>query len=234
MYKGLFKSFPNGLTCCNLLSGCAAVKSAFEGNPRLAFMLVLAGAAFDFLDGFAARRLKISSAVGKELDSLADVITFGLAPSAMAFDLLCKAAVPESMAGAAQVYPYTAFVMTAFSALRLAKFNLDSRQSSSFIGLPTPANALFWGSAACSANAALLASPASVYAVVFMVFASSALLVCEIPMFALKFKNFTWADNKVRYMFLAASAAFVIVFGIGGFSVSALLYILVSLLTEKR
>ena len=234
MYSVLFRNFPNALTCCNLISGCIAVKFAFEGNPRLAFLFIIIGAVFDFFDGFAARKLKVSSPIGKELDSLADVITFGLAPSAMVFDMLRISAVPESMFGAAEIYPYTAFVMAAFSALRLAKFNLDSRQTTSFIGLPTPANALFWGSAACSVNAALLASPAAVYAIIFMVFATSALLVSEIPMFALKFKNFTFKDNKVRYVFLVVSLAFIIAFGIGGFAVAILWYLMLSLLTEKR
>lgn len=234
MYSVLFRNFPNALTCCNLISGCIAVKFALEGNPRLAFLFIIIGAVFDFFDGFAARKLKVSSPIGKELDSLADVITFGLAPSAMVFDMLRISAVPESMFGAAEIYPYTAFVMTAFSALRLAKFNLDSRQTTSFIGLPTPANALFWGSAACSVNAALLASSAAVYAIIFMVFATSALLVSEIPMFALKFKNFTFKDNKVRYVFLVVSLAFIIAFGIGGFAVAILWYLMLSLLTEKR
>ena len=234
MYSVLFRNFPNVLTCCNLISGCIAVKFALEGNPRLAFLFIIIGAVFDFFDGFAARKLKVSSPIGKELDSLADVITFGLAPSAMVFDMLRISAVPESMFGAAEIYPYTAFVMAAFSALRLAKFNLDSRQTTSFIGLPTPANALFWGSAACSVNAALLASPAAVYAIIFMVFATSALLVSEIPMFALKFKNFTFKDNKVRYVFLVVSLAFIIAFGIGGFAVAILWYLMLSLLTEKR
>lgn len=234
MYSVLFRNFPNALTCCNLISGCIAVKFALEGNPRLAFLFIIIGAVFDFFDGFAARKLKVPSPIGKELDSLADVITFGLAPSAMVFDMLRISAVPESMFGAAEIYPYTAFVMAAFSALRLAKFNLDSRQTTSFIGLPTPANALFWGSAACSVNAALLASPAAVYAIIFMVFATSALLVSEIPMFALKFKNFTFKDNKVRYVFLVVSLAFIIAFGIGGFAVAILWYLMLSLLTEKR
>lgn len=234
MYSVLFRNFPNALTCCNLISGCIAVKFALEGNPRLAFLFIIIGAVFDFFDGFAARKLKVSSPIGKELDSLADVITFGLAPSAMVFDMLRISTVPESMFGAAEIYPYTAFIMAAFSALRLAKFNLDSRQTTSFIGLPTPANALFWGSAACSVNAALLASPAAVYAIIFMVFATSALLVSEIPMFALKFKNFTFKDNKVRYVFLVVSLAFIIAFGIGGFAVAILWYLMLSLLTEKR
>ena len=108
MYSVLFRNFPNALTCCNLISGCIAVKFALEGNPRLAFLFIIIGAVFDFFDGFAARKLKVSSPIGKELDSLADVITFGLAPSAMVFDMLRISAVPESMFGAAEIYPYTA------------------------------------------------------------------------------------------------------------------------------
>ena len=228
------KQIPNLITCMNVISGTLAIFLAMYGLLTAAAILILVGMVFDFFDGMTARLLHVKSEIGKELDSLADVITFGLAPSAMVFDMLRISTVPESMFGAAEIYPYTAFVMAAFSALRLAKFNLDSRQTTSFIGLPTPANALFWGSAACSVNAALLASPAAVYAIIFMVFATSALLVSEIPMFALKFKNFTFKDNKVRYVFLVVSLAFIIAFGIGGFAVAILWYLMLSLLTEKR
>lgn len=189
---------------------------------------------FDFFDGFTARALKVSSPIGKELDSLADDITFGFAPSAIAFMMLKQCAVPDSLLGAQKIYPYAAFVMAAFSALRLAKFNLDERQTSSFIGMPTPANALFWGALACSVNAELLASPAAAYIIILMVFGSSALLVSEIPMFALKFKNYSWKDNKVKYIFLALSLAVIIPFGIGGLAIAILLYLMLSLLTEKR
>lgn len=234
MFNELKKSLPNGLTCCNLISGCIAVSYALGGDAQTALLFIIIGAVFDFFDGFTARALKVSSPIGKELDSLADDITFGFAPSAIAFIMLKQCAVPDSLLGAQKIYPYAAFVMAAFSALRLAKFNLDERQTSSFIGMPTPANALFWGALACSVNAELLASSAAAYIIILMVFGSSALLVSEIPMFALKFKNYSWKDNKVKYIFLALSLAVIIPFGIGGLAIAILLYLMLSLLTEKH
>ena len=234
MFNELKKSLPNGLTCCNLISGCIAVSYALGGDAQTALLFIIIGAVFDFFDGFTARALKVSSPIGKELDSLADDITFGFAPSAIAFMMLKQCAVPDSLLGAQKIYPYAAFVMAAFSALRLAKFNLDERQTSSFIGMPTPANALFWGALACSVNAELLASSAAAYIIILMVFGSSALLVSEIPMFALKFKNYSWKDNKVKYIFLALSLAVIIPFGIGGLAIAILLYLMLSILTEKR
>ena len=234
MFNELKKSLPNGLTCCNLISGCIAVSYALGGDAQTALLFIIIGAVFDFFDGFTARALKVSSPIGKELDSLADDITFGFAPSAIAFMMLKQCAVPDSLLGAQKIYPYAAFVMAAFSALRLAKFNLDEHQTSSFIGMPTPANALFWGALACSVNAELLASSAAAYIIILMVFGSSALLVSEIPMFALKFKNYSWKDNKVKYIFLALSLAVIIPFGIGGLAIAILLYLMLSLLTEKR
>lgn len=234
MFNELKKSLPNGLTCCNLISGCIAVSYALGGDAQTALLFIIIGAMFDFFDGFTARALKVSSPIGKELDSLADDITFGFVPSAIAFMMLKQCAVPDSLLGAQKIYPYAAFVMAAFSALRLAKFNLDERQTSSFIGMPTPANALFWGALACSVNAELLASSAAAYIIILMVFGSSALLVSEIPMFALKFKNYSWKDNKVKYIFLALSLAVIIPFGISGLAIAILLYLMLSLLTEKR
>lgn len=234
MASGFLKSLPNGITCCNLISGSIATAFAFAGEPRMAFLFIIIGAVFDFFDGFAARMLHVSSPIGKELDSLADDITFGLAPSAMAFEMLRQCAVPHELLGAQAIYPYAAFVMAAFSALRLAKFNLDARQTSSFIGLPTPPNAIFWGAVASSINPELLASPLAAYAILFFVFVSSAMLVSEIPMFSLKFKNFTWHDNKVRYVFLGVSALLIIFFRLPGLAIVILWYVMLALLTEKR
>lgn len=141
------KHIPNTLTCCNLISGCIATYWAFNANYELALLFVVIGAVFDFFDGFAARLLHVSSNIGKELDSLADDITFGFAPSAVIFSMLRSLSTPQvplfNSPLVAEVLPYVAFVMAAFSALRLAKFNLDERQTTSFIGMPTPANALF-------------------------------------------------------------------------------------------
>ena len=136
MASYIVRSIPNTLTCCNLLSGCGATLTAINsGDFKLALLYIIIGAVFDFFDGFAARMLHVSSPIGKELDSLADVITFGMAPAAIVWAYLNTCHFPLS------IFP---FLMVAFSALRLAKFNLDERQTSSFIGLPTPANALFW------------------------------------------------------------------------------------------
>ena len=149
------KHIPNTITCCNLISGCIATFYAFQNEFELALLFIIIGAVFDFFDGMTARLLGVSSdffdgmtarllgvssPIGKELDSLADDITFGFAPSAIIFGYLC------SFHTHIFILPFLAFIMAAFSALRLAKFNLDERQALGFIGLPTPANALFWGS----------------------------------------------------------------------------------------
>ena len=131
-------NIPNIITCLNLISGCIATYWAFQGDYRMALLFIVIGAVFDFFDGRVARLLQVSSPIGKELDSLADDITFGFAPSAIIFSYLSQFSILDS-----QLMPFLAFVMVAFSALRLAKFNLDERPALGFIGLPTPANALF-------------------------------------------------------------------------------------------
>ena len=140
----LIKNLPNAVTCCNLLAGAAAVMMAAEGQFRYALLLIIAGAVFDFLDGLTARALKVQSPIGKELDSLADCITFGLAPSVMLMQTIRLQTEASNYAWG--WWSAVALLMAAFSALRLAKFNTDERQTSSFIGLATPANALFWAS----------------------------------------------------------------------------------------
>ena len=198
------KIIPNLFTCCNLICGCIATYCAFHHGHTLAFLFILGGAFFDFFDGMIARALGVSGRFGVELDSLADNITFGLAPSAMIFTLFCHVSYPQILATPFwfDVMPFTAFIMAAFSALRLAKFNIDERQHTSFIGMPTPANAIFWG-ALISSNEAWLTGPHfnAAFLFAFMIL-SSWLLVCEIPMFSLKFKNSSWADNKIKYIFL--------------------------------
>lgn len=173
---------------------------AFEGQFLSAFVLILVGALFDFCDGMSARLLKVSSPIGKELDSLADCITFGLAPTMMLVQ-----SVRLSTMNSNYEWGYWALVgllMAAFSALRLAKFNCDERQTSSFIGLATPANAIFWGS--LIAQYPELPAVAEWVPVVMMavMVVSCYLLVCELPMFSLKFHDLKWANNKVRYVFL--------------------------------
>ncbi len=195
-------NFPNALTCCNLICGCMATGAAFHARFEWALLMIVIGAVFDFFDGIAARALHISSPIGKELDSLADVVTFGVAPSAMLFQLFGLVLYPAWLQPVADYLPYTAFLVAAFSALRLAKFNLDDRQLTSFIGLPTPANALFWASLIV-AEGAFLCSPRfnAVFLFLFML-AACFFLIAEVPLFALKFKNLSWQDNRVKFIFL--------------------------------
>ncbi len=200
--KGVRGSLPNTLTCCNLICGCIATGCAFYGNYHWAVHMIVLGAVFDFFDGMVARALGVSSSIGKELDSLADVVTFGVAPSSILFYLFHEVHCPELLMPVKGILPYTAFLMAAFSALRLAKFNLDERQHQQFIGLPTPANALFWGSLVLGQHAFLVSLKFNAVFLFLFMLLFCMLLVSEVPMLALKFKNFTWADNKHRYIFL--------------------------------
>ena len=197
---------PNGITSCNLICGCIATGSAFVGHMNTAFFFILLGAFFDFFDGFSSRLLKVPSKMGIELDSLADCVTFGVAPAAMIFNLFTKVRYPELMYNPMcfRLLPFTAFLLAAFSAYRLAKFNLDERQHTSFLGLPTPACAIFWG-ALISSSWSYLVGPRfnAVFLFAFMIMFCF-LLVSEIPMFALKFTTYAWRNktNIVRYSFL--------------------------------
>lgn len=184
------------------MCGGIATGFAFQADYQLAVLFIVLGAAFDFFDGMTARLLHVSSPIGKELDSLADVITFGLAPSAILFSLFRELQYPDMWMSVKEMIPYTAFLMAAFSALRLAKFNLDIRQSTSFIGLPTPANALFWGSLTLGLHDWLVVLPCGIVWLVAGMLLMSYLLIAELPLFALKFKSLTWKGNVVKYIFL--------------------------------
>lgn len=207
---------------------------AFEGNYLYAFVFIIAGAVFDFFDGLTARALKVSSPIGKELDSLADVVTFGFAPAAMVYSWLGECMEVQAVAMANSIVPFFAFLLVAFSALRLAKFNVDERQTSSFIGLPTPANALFWGALVLGSHDIVVASPYGWMLVLALVVLFSYLLVAEIPMFSLKFKNLSWKSNRIAYTFLLVSLVLLIVLGLNGLSAVIGWYIILSVLTQKR
>ena len=230
----LKKHIPNTITCCNLLSGCVAAVYAFEGAYPIAFACIIMGAVFDFFDGLSARALKVSSPIGKELDSLADVITFGLAPATMVFSWLRECADAHLDMLVAFAMPFAAFLLVAFSALRLAKFNVDERQTSSFIGLPTPANALFWGALVIGSHDTIVAAPYGWLLVLALVLLFSWLLVAEIPMFSLKFKNLSWKSNRIVYIFLLVSLVLLALLGFTGLSAVIGWYIILSVLTQKR
>lgn len=225
---------PNALTCSNLVCGCLGIIEVLEGNLIWAPYLIWLAAFFDFLDGFAARALKVSSPIGGELDSLADMVTFGVLPAMLLFKMIAMATVTAWV-------PYLAFVVAIFSAIRLAKFNVDTRQTTSFIGLPTPANALFISSFPLilgqSPDALLgglrydfIANP---YFLISIAFALSFLLVAELPLFALKFKNYTWADNKLKFIFLLVSVVLIFILKFVAIPLIIILYILLSLIKKS-
>lgn len=210
------KHIPNMITSCNLLCGAVATFLATQGAFQYAFLAIILGAIFDFFDGMVARKLGVSGPLGIQMDSLADDITFGLAPSMMIACYLLP-----------QIgwWAMLALVMAAFSALRLAKFNIDERQHSSFIGLATPANALFWGGICSmpffpqSASDVVVCYPEGYSTIVTsylpwfllaLTFVSCYLLVSEIPMFSFKIKSFGWAENKMRYIFLIGCLVLII------------------------
>ena len=228
------RNIPNTITCCNLISGCIATLSAFMGEIHMALLWIIIGAIFDFFDGMSARLLHVSSPVGKELDSLADDITFGMAPAAIVFYEMGIMEYPAFLAPVQPYMPFVAFLIAAFSALRLAKFNLDERQAMGFIGLPTPANALFWGALLVGAGDFIENTTWMVPVVIVMILLSCWLLVSEIPMFALKFKHWGWKGNEVKYLFLITCVPLLIAFGVTAFAIIIAWYVLLSALVNKR
>lgn len=230
----IVRNIPNSITCCNLISGCIATYNAFLGDIRMALLWIIVGAVFDFFDGMSARLLKVSSPIGKELDSLADDITFGFAPSAIIFYELSIMEYPSELLMLKPYLPYFAFVMAAYSALRLAKFNLDERQSLGFIGLPTPANALFWGALFVGAQNFMESTAYMLPVVLLMICVSCWLLIAEVPMFALKFKQWGWKGNEVKYIFLISCLPLLMIFGITAFSVIIAWYVVLSLVVNLR
>src|SRR5574344_1022853 len=233
MANCITRIIPNTLTSCNLISGCIAVTYALGGSPEIALTFIIVGAVFDFFDGMSARLLKVSSPIGKELDSLADDVTFGVAPASMVFNLLTVTEYPSFMEFTRPVLPFFAFVIAAFSALRLAKFNLDERQTSSFIGLPTPANALFWASLITGTS---LEDHGTVVLpiVLGLIILCCYLLIAEIPMFALKFKHWNWKGNEIKYVFILSCIPFLLVFRLGGFAIIIAWYVILSVISNKR
>ena len=202
---GITKHIPNTITSMNLLCGALGVIFTFQGALNIAFFLMLAAAVCDFLDGFAARLFKAYSPMGKELDSLADMVSFGLLPSLM----LHRRLVEGGMTG---FWIYIPLIICVFSALRLAKFNIDDRQSENFLGLPTPACAMWCGSLIYAADHGVMSMANTLHDTMLIPIASvvlALLLVSEIPMFSFKIKKGS-EYNDIRICFLAIVALFAI------------------------
>lgn len=228
------KHIPNAITCCNLFSGCVACTMAFQGEFVWAMAFIVIGAVFDFFDGMAARLLGVSSPMGVEMDSLADDVTFGLAPAVMAFVFMQGLVLPGYLTPVASLFPYAAFFIAVFSAVRLAKFNIDDRQTTSFIGLPTPANALFWASLIAGAGGWIESLGAGWFLMLALIALFSYLLVCEVPMFSLKFKSLAWSKNKVRYLFLLVSLPMLLLGVVSAVAIISWYVILSVVLSFKR
>lgn len=234
------KHIPNTITSLNLFSGCIAVVSAIEGNLLASFFFIILSAIFDFFDGFAARRLNVTSAIGKDLDSLADDISFGLAPAAIVSSLLKECYYPEWSLDWAFIIPYIPFVIAVFSALRLARFNNDERQHLYFIGMPTPANAIMTGSMANIPVASFLWHPAPYFSeilqngcwgiIMLLCYAiiTSWLLICPVPMFSFKQKG------RLQYLFVACTVALTAIFAFAGIFASMVLYVVISFATMNK
>ena len=216
------------LTLGNLVCGAAAtVALLVHSDFELAFWLVVISALFDFLDGFAARLLHSSSAIGVELDSLADMVSFGLVPSVAMFTLYGQMPQLSAMSvDLASWLQYATFIIVAFSALRLAKFNVDTTQSTEFCGLPTPANGLFCLSLAMLAVSGNVALTKEIVLIISV--AMAYLLISPIRMFALKFKGFGWHGNEIRYLFIALCAVLVVLLRFYSVLAIILLYIVIS------
>lgn len=250
------RHLPNAVTCINLLFGCLALTCILSTDPQglvyAAYFVGLAAVA-DFLDGLVARALRVSSAIGKDLDSLADMVSFGVVPGAILFKLLTAWAnsVPAVEGGIAtgairfQMFnttealvhiaclwlPYVGFLVTVFSALRLAKFNNDTRQTTSFIGLPTPACTLVVASLPLILAhdrfgvTSVILNPLVLLGLTVLL---SGLLVAELPLFALKFKTLRWGDNRRRFMFILFTAGLLLVLQAAAVPLVVLLYVLMS------
>jgi CDP-diacylglycerol--serine O-phosphatidyltransferase len=222
-------TIPNGFTLLNLLSGVIGIIWVLQGDIFSGAYFILISSIFDFIDGFAARILKVSSEIGKQLDSLADLISFGVLPGLILFQM---AAVQPGW----EVLPYFTLIIPPLSAFRLAKFNLDTRQSDQFIGLPTPANALFISTLPYLAISIpeigfWLNIPLVLVGIAWIM---AILLVLEIPLIALKFKNFSFRLNSFRYILLGASAVLIAIFGLAGIPWTILSYVALSLIENGR
>lgn len=270
------RNIPNFFTCMNLWCGCAGIVYCFNDYLIGASLMIAIAAVMDFLDGFAARMLKVTSPIGKQLDSMADLVTFGVLPGVILYKLLFLSLSMKSIGVDHSFmqdftwmkifyiseYPlaFLGFMVTVFSAIRLAKFNIDTRQTNSFIGLPTPANTIFIGSLPLILNISVFDIPGTPLSaakpqlfitsdsiipevllrdiilnpifLISLIVISSFLLVAPFRLFALKFKNLTWGDNAVRYIFLALSVAMLIIFQYPGIPFIIVLYIIISIINN--
>lgn len=234
MFKKIISNIPNTITCLSLVCGCIAVIMSFNYDSvycgglkgyEWAFILIGIAAVCDFLDGAAARALHAYSALGKELDSLSDLVSFGVAPGMLIYNTL-------------QIYAshtwisYLAILIPVMGELRLARFNIDDRQTTSFLGLPIPANAIFWIGACAAIHR--FGYPGDSITAVLLIVVPLLMVTTGLKMFSLKFKNFKLRENFRRYLIIVVAILFVVLTGISGFAWTILAYILLSLIPASR
>ena len=232
------KYIPNSITLANLFCGTIAVVLAVENRLDWAALFVGLGIFFDFFDGFFARLLNVKSDLGLQLDSLADMVTAGVVPGIAMYQLLKGSTwVVENETTIAGFVPYIGFVITLASAYRLANFNIDTRQTTGFIGLPTPANTLLILSLPLilqyEPTEWMISILQNVWVLIGITLLSAYLLNAEIALFALKFKDYSLKNNGIKYLFLAVSVVLLILLKISAIPIVILLYIALSLVTKR-
>lgn len=224
---------PNIITCGNLIAGCFSILFTFAGMPLKASIMIFVAGLFDFFDGFAARMLDAHSPIGGDLDSLSDVVSFGVAPGFIMFRLMCEGMTePIWPLGRVSLFACFAFLLPVFAAVRLAKFNVDTRQTTSFIGLPTPPMALFMASLPLAFwQLGVLGQPVmNPYLGLGIVLLFSFMMVSRRPFFSFKIKSAAWKGNEVRWIFLIIAVAGFAVFRFAALPFILLVYILMSVL----
>ncbi|MDD2589530.1 MAG: CDP-diacylglycerol--serine O-phosphatidyltransferase [Fermentimonas sp.] len=227
------KHIPNILTLLNLFSGCIAITLAFKNDFEGVVVWIAIAAVFDFLDGMAARLLKVYSPLGKELDSLADVVSFGVAPATALYILMRNYFLLTGLPPTVTHYaPYLAFIIPLFSAYRLAKFNIDERQTSSFIGLPTPANGLFWISYSYGLHKMAPLNELFFLLTIMLILLFSWLMISDIPMFSLKINKIAIKGNERQLLIILLFILFTALWGITGLALVITAYIIISIFTS--
>lgn len=234
MIKEIKQHIPNAVTCMNLGCGILGIILAFKGGMIWAPYLVWAALCFDFLDGTLARLLKVHNPIGKDLDSLADMVTFGVLPTIIMFNLMeqvsCHGLCQDSWTSV--LFPYSSFIIAAMSAMRLAKFNVDTRQTDGFIGVPTPTNAQFITALPLLAikfdyYEAIIMNP---YVLLVITLVTSYLLVSELALISLKFKNFKFeGENIYRFLFIGSSVLMYVLFTYRTIPIIIIWYVVISI-----